>query len=95
MLITLWDKDFYSLIVNNWHCRSPVSGVADLQKVCLGRWDMTKCWIQWNCVLLTVNEMRAHSEVKDIEEAFIFSLAMVSNYLLGNGIITDTKYEDQ
>jgi hypothetical protein len=43
---------------------------------------VTKDWTPWNCVLLTVDEMRAHSEVKDIEEVFIVSIAMVSNFLL-------------
>jgi len=59
-----------------------VSGVADLQKLCLGRWDVTKDWTPWNCVLLTTDEMRAHNEVTDIKEVFIVSLPMVSTYLV-------------
>jgi len=56
-----------------------VSGVADLKEICLGRWDVTKNWTPWNCVLLTIDEMRAHNEVKDIKEVFIVSLDMVSS----------------
>jgi len=56
-----------------------VSGVADLQKVCLGRWDVTKDWTTWNCVPLTIDEMRAHNEVTDIKGVFIVSLVMFSD----------------
>ncbi|XP_033610345.1 IQ and ubiquitin-like domain-containing protein, partial [Cryptotermes secundus] len=62
------DKDFYNLIVNIWHCRSPLSEVAETHKLRLGRWDVTKDWTPWNCILLTSDEMRAHTEVKNIEE---------------------------
>lgn len=68
IFITLQDKDFYNLIVNIWHCRSPLSEVADLYKLCLGRWDVTKDWTPWNCVLLTTDEMGAHVNIKNIKE---------------------------
>jgi hypothetical protein len=41
-----------------------------------------KNWTPWNSVLLTVDEMRAHNEMKDIKEVFIVSLAMVSSCLV-------------
>ena len=64
-----------------------------MQKACLGLWDATKDLTLWNCVLITIDEMRAHNEVKDIKKVFIVSLAMVSSYLVLHGIITVTKYE--
>jgi hypothetical protein len=33
---------------------------------------VTKEWTPWNCVLLTSDEMRTHSEVKNIEEVSNF-----------------------
>ncbi|XP_021923748.1 IQ and ubiquitin-like domain-containing protein isoform X4 [Zootermopsis nevadensis] len=62
------DKDFYNLIVNMWQCHSPLSEEADPYKLCLGRWDVTKDWTPWNCVILTNDEMRAHVNVKNIKE---------------------------
>ncbi|KAJ4444808.1 hypothetical protein ANN_06605 [Periplaneta americana] len=64
------DKDFYNLIVNIWHCRSLLSEVKDLYKLCLGRWDVTKDWTPWNCVLLSDVEMRAHLGIRNLQEAY-------------------------
>lgn len=43
----------------------------------LPRWDLTKEWSPWNCILLTDDEARAHARIIDLRS--IYGDALMKN----------------
>ncbi|KAJ9595629.1 hypothetical protein L9F63_013181 [Diploptera punctata] len=64
------DKDFYYLIMNIWHCQSPISEERDIKRLCLARWDVERDWTPWNCILLTPVELLVHNEITHVEQIY-------------------------
>lgn len=51
-----------------WASRSVLHGSGDLHDLALVRWDRWREWSPWNCILLSKNEAKAHTELEDINK---------------------------
>lgn len=51
-----------------WASRSVLHGSGDLYDLVLVRWDRWREWSPWNCILLSKNEAKAHTELEDINK---------------------------
>ena len=60
----LQDEDMRFLVQNIWKGRSAISESDDLIDLRMPRWDVTKDWTPWNCILLTELEAKAHLKTK-------------------------------
>lgn len=56
----LQDEDMRFLVENIWHSRSAISENDNLMDLRMPRWDTSKDWTPWNCILLTESEAKAH-----------------------------------
>lgn len=61
----LTPDDVAYLVENVWGNCSILSHEEDIFKLTLARWDTTKAWSPWNCVLLSKDEAEVHAELGD------------------------------
>ncbi|CAG9862397.1 unnamed protein product [Phyllotreta striolata] len=66
----LQDVDVHHIVVNIWHGHSALSECNDIYQLRLARWRRDDNWSPWNCILLTVEEMRAHLKISKIDEVY-------------------------
>ncbi|KAJ8918605.1 hypothetical protein NQ315_013110 [Exocentrus adspersus] len=66
----LQDKDIHYIMTYIWHGHSALSESTDLYKLRLCRWKVQEEWSPWNCILLTVEEARAHLDIKNLEDVY-------------------------
>ena len=67
-LITV--ADILWLVMDNWAGSSLLSNDSDLNELELVRWDRSKPWSPWNCVLLTYTECEAHLRLERLEDTY-------------------------
>ena len=68
MLCFPQEPDLRYLIENIWGCQSALSGEKDLFELMMVRWDCSKPWSPWNCVLLTKQEAKGHTKLPSAEK---------------------------
>lgn len=61
-------EDVRYLVEMVWASRSVLHGSGDLYDLVLVRWDRWREWSPWNCILLSKNEAKAHTELEDINK---------------------------
>lgn len=66
----LQDKDIHYIITHIWHGHSALSECMDQYQLRLCRWKVKEEWSPWNCILLTVEEARAHLVIKNLKEVY-------------------------
>ncbi|RZB39174.1 IQ and ubiquitin-like domain-containing protein, partial [Asbolus verrucosus] len=64
----LQDKDIYYIVVHIWHAHSALSECDNIYLLRLVRWDRTRDWSPWNCILLTAEEAKAHLKIERLED---------------------------
>lgn len=64
------DRDIYHIVTHIWHGHSALSECANVYQLRLCRWDKTKDWAPWNCILLTAEEEKAHLRVEKLEDVY-------------------------
>lgn len=64
----LQEPDIKHLTETIWGCQSALSGSADLYELVFVRWEKRIEWSPWNCILLTKEEVSAHSSLEDVNE---------------------------
>ncbi|XP_008201125.1 IQ motif and ubiquitin-like domain-containing protein [Tribolium castaneum] len=64
------DKDIYYLVTHIWHGHSALSECDNIYQLRLCRWDKTKDWSPWNCILLTAEEAKAHLKIDKLEDVY-------------------------
>ncbi|XP_066997158.2 IQ motif and ubiquitin-like domain-containing protein [Anabrus simplex] len=64
------DQDMYFLIANIWQGHSAISESSDMNQLRLPRWDVTKDWSPWNCILITNEEMKYHTTLDNVEQSY-------------------------
>lgn len=67
-LITV--ADILWLVMDNWAGSSLLSSDSDLNELELVRWDRSRPWSPWNCVLLTYTECEAHLRLERLEDTY-------------------------
>lgn len=66
----LQDKDIEHIVSRIWHSHSAINECNDIYQLRLCRWFKDEDWAPWNCVLLTNEEVKAHLNVKKLEEVY-------------------------
>ncbi|CAH1115260.1 unnamed protein product [Psylliodes chrysocephalus] len=66
----LQDVDIHHIVVRIWHGHSALSECNDIYQLRLVRWIREENWSPWNCILLTVDEMKAHLRVAKLEDVY-------------------------
>lgn len=67
--VCVWQvEDVRYLVEMVWASRSVLHGSGDLYDLVLVRWDRWREWSPWNCILLSKNEAKAHTELEDINK---------------------------
>ena len=66
----LQESDIRYIVENIWNSRSVLSGLADLFDLRLARWECEKEWSPWNCILLSREECRIHTQLGGINSAY-------------------------
>ena len=66
----LQESDIRYIVENIWSSRSVLSGLADLFDLRLARWECEKEWSPWNCILLSREECRIHTQLGGINSAY-------------------------
>ena len=56
--------------MDNWAGASLLSYDEDINELELVRWDCSKPWSPWNCILLTNQEAAAHRLLERLEDAY-------------------------
>ncbi|XP_075884917.1 IQ motif and ubiquitin-like domain-containing protein isoform X2 [Nelusetta ayraudi] len=63
-------EDVRYLVEMVWASRSVLHGSGELYDLVLVRWDRWRDWSPWNCILLSKNEAKAHTELEDINKGY-------------------------
>lgn len=66
----LQDKDIHYLVTQIWHSHSAISENKDLYNLRMVRWQKDVDWSPWNCILLTLEEGKAHVKVENLEKVY-------------------------
>ena len=66
----LQESDIRYIVENIWSSRSVLSGLGDLFDLRLARWECEKEWSPWNCILLSREECRIHTQLGGINSAY-------------------------
>ncbi|KAJ8933940.1 hypothetical protein NQ314_013696, partial [Rhamnusium bicolor] len=61
----LQDKDIHHIMTYIWHGHSALSECNDVYQLRLCRWKVNEEWTPWNCILLTVEEAKAHLRIEN------------------------------
>jgi len=64
----LSEADVRHLVLNIWSLKSALSNSEEDLVLC--RWRQSKPWTPWNCLLITKNELKAHSSLASPEEGY-------------------------
>mgnify|MGYP005983643491 FL=1 len=64
------DKDIYHIVTHIWHGHSALSECDNVYQLRLPRWDKTKDWAPWNCILLTLEEAKSHLRIERLEDVY-------------------------
>lgn len=62
--------DIRWLVMDNWAGVSLLSSDSDINELQLVRWDRSRPWSPWNCILLTFVEAEAHKRLERLDEAY-------------------------
>ncbi|XP_008055258.1 IQ and ubiquitin-like domain-containing protein [Carlito syrichta] len=63
-------QDIQYLIENIWASQSTLSAWDDLNDLVMVRWNKSREWSPWNCILLTKDEATVHLKLSSIEEGY-------------------------
>lgn len=66
----LQEKDIHHIVTYLWHGHSALSECNDIYCLRLCRWNIKEEWSPWNCILLTVEEAKAHLKIVDLKEVY-------------------------
>ena len=66
----LQESDIRFIVENIWNSRSILSGLGDLFDLRLARWECEKEWSPWNCILLSREECRIHTQLGGLNSAY-------------------------
>ncbi|KAG5898162.1 hypothetical protein JTB14_034017 [Gonioctena quinquepunctata] len=66
----LQDKDVHHTVMKIWHGHSALSECNDIYQLRLCRWKKEEEWSPWNSILLTAEEVKAHSRVDNLAEVY-------------------------
>eukprot|EP00118_Oscarella_pearsei_P001612 m.7913 g.7913 ORF g.7913 m.7913 type:complete len:634 (+) comp20015_c0_seq2:115-2016(+) len=66
----LQEVDLRHLVGTIWNGESILSNHDDIHDLVLVRWDISKHWSPWNCVLLTKDEASGHFRLENLVEAY-------------------------
>ncbi|KAL4711437.1 hypothetical protein ACJJTC_016191 [Scirpophaga incertulas] len=66
----LQEKDIFFIVEKLWHSHSAISECNDLTELRLCRWNVKEDWSPWNCLLVTVQEMKAHLKLEAPDEVY-------------------------
>ena len=70
LIYLMQEEDVRYVVESIWNGKSVLSGENDLYELRLVRWDNSRHWTPWNCILLSENESKAHIQVRDISESY-------------------------
>ena len=70
LVYLMQEEDVRYVVESIWNSKSVLSGEDDLYELRLVRWDNSRHWTPWNCILLSENESSAHLKVHDIHESY-------------------------
>lgn len=62
--------DIRWLVMDNWGGSSLLSASSDLNELELVRWDRSRPWSPWNCILLSTIECEAHLRLVRLEDTY-------------------------
>ena len=62
--------DIRWLVMDNWAGVSLLSSDSDINELQLVRWDRSRPWSPWNCILLSFVEAEAHKRLERLDEAY-------------------------
>ena len=71
LFFPLQEADLRYLVVDIWSSQSALSSWEDLYDLVMVRWDKDDEWSPWNCILLTKDEAKAHSQIDDLDKVRI------------------------
>ncbi|XP_050310148.1 IQ and ubiquitin-like domain-containing protein [Anthonomus grandis grandis] len=66
----LQDRDIHFIVTYIWHGHSALSECNDVYQLRLVRWKQDLDWSPWNCILLTLDEAKAHLRLSLLEDAY-------------------------
>ncbi|KAL3276762.1 hypothetical protein HHI36_012129 [Cryptolaemus montrouzieri] len=66
----LQDRDIHHLVTQIWHSHSAISECKDIYNLRMVRWHRESDWSPWNCILLTLQEGKAHIKIDKLEEVY-------------------------
>ncbi|XP_030768364.1 LOW QUALITY PROTEIN: IQ and ubiquitin-like domain-containing protein [Sitophilus oryzae] len=64
------DRDIQFIVTVIWHGHSALSECADVYQLRLVRWDTEQEWSPWNCILLTMEEAKAHLRLDRLNDMY-------------------------
>ena len=76
----LQESDIRFIVENIWNSRSILSGLGDLFDLRLARWECEKEWSPWNCILLSREECRIHTQLGGLNSAYPTKEDLVKAY---------------
>ncbi|KAI6650870.1 hypothetical protein LOD99_5710 [Oopsacas minuta] len=70
LIYLMQDEDIRYIVESIWNSKSVLSGETDLYELRLVRWDNSRHFTPWNCILLSESETIAHLQVHNINESY-------------------------
>lgn len=70
VVFILQDRDIHHLVNDIWHGHSAISECNDIYQLRMCRWRKNEEWSPWNCILLTVEEMKVHLKIHRLEDVY-------------------------
>ncbi|XP_049871191.1 IQ and ubiquitin-like domain-containing protein [Pectinophora gossypiella] len=70
LAFVMQEKDIFFIVEKLWHSHSAISECAEITELRLCRWHVEKDWSPWNCILVTVQEMKAHLKLDNPDEVY-------------------------
>lgn len=71
IIFLMQETDLRYLVENIWGGQSALSASKDFYDLTMVRWESSKHWSPWNCLLLTRDEAKAHAQLDSVEEVSI------------------------
>lgn len=98
IIFLMQDNDIYYLINTIWHSHSAISESNDIYQLRMCRWLRHQDWTPWNCILLTVDEVKSHLKIDNLESFYeqeflndIRNKHALSKQYFANGIVMMDK----
>ena len=70
LIYLMQDEDMRYVVESIWNGKSVLSGESDIYDLRLVRWDNSRHFTPWNCILLTEEESKAHAQVRELTESY-------------------------